>query len=201
MKKTMLLFAAMIGLSLQVSAKVETWVVDKAHSKVGFEIPHLVISTVEGKFTDFKGTIKFDPKNLKNTKDFSLNAEVNVATIDTENKKRDKHLRSKDFFDVKKYPKMTFKSTSFKVKGKELTIVGKLKIAKKEKTVTFKGKYLGTVTAYEIRRMVFKASTEISRKEFGLTWNDFVEAGPAVGDEVTIDLRVEAKSKKDLDDM
>ncbi len=200
MKKTILAIAFLMGLSASTFAKLETWVVDKAHTKVGFEIAHLVISSVEGKFTDFSGKIQFDPKNLKSNK-FSFSADVNVSSIDTENKKRDKHLRSKDFFNVKKYPKMTFKSKSLTVKGKKLTIVGDLTIAGKTKKVTFKGKYLGSVEAYEVRRIALKASTEISRKDFGLTWNDFVEAGPAVGDEVTIDLKIEAKSKKDLDDM
>jgi len=201
MIKNILLAVVLALFSFSSFAKIEKWIVDKAHTKVGFEIPHLVISTVEGKFNDFSGTIMFDVKSQKDTSKFSLNADVNVASIDTDNKKRDKHLRSNDFFDVKKHPKMTFKSKSFKIKGKKLTIVGDLTISGKTKKVTFKGKYLGSVEAYEVRRLVLKASTEISRKAFGLTWNDFVEAGPAVGDEVTIELTIEAKSKKDLDDM
>lgn len=178
-------------------AKTEKWQIDQAHSKVVFEIPHLVISTVEGSFKSFKGDIHFDEKNLK-AKDFSTQVEIDASSISTENEKRDQHLRSPDFFDVKKYPKLTFKSSSFSVKGKNIKIQGKLTLHGVTKEVILKGKYLGSVMAYDVKRIVLKAETEINRKDFGLKWNDFVEAGPAVGDEVAIRLRIEAKRVADL---
>lgn len=178
-------------------AKTEKWVLDKSHTKIGFEISHLVISTVEGRFKEFTGNIFFDPKNTS-AKNFSVEVDIDVKSIDTENDKRDKHLRSADFFDVKKFPKLTFKSTSFRVKGKVIKIDGELTIHGVKKSVTLTGKYLGSVSAYDVQRVAFKAETTINRKDFGLKWNDIVEAGPAVGDDVTISLRVEAKRAADL---
>jgi polyisoprenoid-binding protein YceI len=163
--------------------------IDPAHSKVGFEIPHLVISTVEGRFPTFEGTVTAG-KKFQDTK---IEAKVDVGSIDTGVKKRDEHLKSEDFFDAAKYPAMTFKSSkitggpqSFKMEG-DLTIHG---VTKK---VTFDSRYLGSVKdAYGNTKAAFSAKTKISRKAFGLTWGKMVEAGPVVGDEVTIDLRIQA---------
>jgi len=193
--KTLLLIATLF--STLTFAKTEKWVLDQSHTKIGFEIPHLVISTVEGRFKTFTGNLFFDTKNTS-AKNFSVDVSIDAASISTENDKRDKHLRSADFFNVKKFPKLTFKSTSFRVKGKVIKIVGDLTIHGVKKTVTLTGKYLGSVSAYDVQRVAFKASTTINRKDFGLKWNDFVEAGPAVGDDVTISLRVEAKRAEDL---
>lgn len=198
--KSLILIAALF-FSTFTLAKTETWIIDNAHSKVGFEISHLVISTVEGKFTGFKGELQFDAKApLKSLKGFSIKADIDAATIDTANEKRDKHLRSPDFFDVKKNPKLTFTSTKIKSKdGKKFQITGKLTMAGKTKTVTLDTKYLGSVEAYEVKRVSFVGKTTVKREDFGLTWNDIVEAGPVVGSEVEIELRIQAKRKADLD--
>lgn len=163
--------------------------IDAAHSKVGFEIDHLVISTVEGKFTSFSGAINIDKTIGKSIADVS----VDISSIDTSNKDRDDHLRSADFFDVAKFPKMTFKSKTVILKGKDLTLKGDLTIKGTTKSVIFKGKYLGAAKGlYGEERIAFKASTEINRQEYGLSWSKAVEAGPVVGDEVEIDLVIEA---------
>lgn len=163
--------------------------VDPMHSKVGFEIPHLVISSVEGKFKSFTGTVTLDEKFEKS----KVSAEAEISSIDTSVDDRDKHLKSPDFFDSAKYPKLTFVSSQISGSPESFKLVGDLTIKGTTKKVTFDGKYLGTVKdAYGQTKAAFNASTKISRKEFGLTWSKVVEAGPVVGDEVTIELKIQA---------
>lgn len=162
---------------------------DAAHSKVGFEIPHLVISTVEGRFTDVSGKIdlakKFDASKVVVT--------AAVASIDTGVAKRDEHLRSADFFDAAKFPKMTFESTAFRGKPEAFKVTGNLTIKGVTKKVTFDAKYLGSVAdGFGNQKAAFSAKAKINRRDFGLSWGNVVEAGPVVGDEVTIDLKIQA---------
>lgn len=166
--------------------------VDKAHSKVGFEVSHLVISTVDGRFTDFSGSLKLADKIEQS----SLTAKVSTTTVDTGNAKRDDHLRSPDFFDVKKFPEMTFVSKEFKQTGDDLAIGGTLTIKGTSKPVTFAGKIVGqTKDMSGAVVAVYKGKTTINRQEFGLKWNKALEAGPVVGDNVDILLTVEATKK------
>ncbi len=166
--------------------------IDTAHSSVGFEVPHLVISSVEGKFTTFIGTIDLN-KNLEKSK---VEVTIDPKSIDTGNSKRDDHLRSADFFDVEKAPKMTFKSTSVKGTPDNFEIVGDLTMKGVTKKVTLKGKYLGTVKdGFGNEKTAFVAETQLNRKDFGLNWNSMVEAGPVVGDTVTVRLKIQAAKK------
>lgn len=200
MKKILLLVVA-CALSFNFSyakdkSVSEKWTVDTAHSKVGFEIDHLVISSVEGSFDAFSGSLDFNPKSVKSLK---VDVKISAKSINTANSKRDKHLRSADFFDVKKFPSVTFKSRKITgIKGKNFNIVGTLEIAGVKKEVTLKSKFLGTVEAYDVKRVAFKAKTSINRSDFGLKWNDVIEAGPVVGEEVEIELKIEAKRLADL---
>nr|BFD58720.1 YceI family protein [Bdellovibrio sp. CKG001]BFD62145.1 YceI family protein [Bdellovibrio sp. HM001] len=163
--------------------------IDPAHSKIGFEIPHLVISTVEGRFSKFDGSLVVDSKLEKSKA--SLN--VDVASISTENKDRDDHLKSADFFDVAKNPKMTFVTKKVIGTPEALKIVGDLTIKGKTKEVTLDVKYLGDVNdAYGNNKVAFSATGKINRKDFGLNWSSVVEAGPVVGDEVTLILKIQA---------
>jgi polyisoprenoid-binding protein YceI len=162
---------------------------DPAHSKIGFEIPHLVISTVEGKFNQAEGAIDLNEKFEKSKAKIT----VDIASIDTGVVKRDGHLKSPDFFDAEKYPKMSFESTSIAGTPDSFKLTGNLTIKGITKQVAFDGKYLGTVMdGFGNQKAAFNAKAKISRKDFGLTWNNMVEAGPVVGDEVTIELRVQA---------
>jgi polyisoprenoid-binding protein YceI len=172
-----------------------TYDIDPVHSKVGFEVGHLVISTVEGKFNDFSGQIVAGEKP-EATK---TNVEIKTASVDTGNADRDKHLRSPDFFDAEneKFKTMTFKSDKIVFKGSNVEIPGELTIKGTTKPVTLKGKYLGTVKDMQgNERLAAQVETKIKRKEFGLTWNKMIEAGPAVGDEVKISIKIEAVKKK-----
>lgn len=188
----MMILTAFIGLQLSSAeaAKVEAgkYQIDPMHSKIGFEIPHLVISSVEGKFKTFEGELDI-------ASDFSkskINASVDINSIDTGVEKRDGHLKSPDFFDAEKNPKMTFVSKTIKGSAESFTLDGDLTIKGQTKPVSFKGKYLGAVTdGYGNRKVAFKATAQINRKDFGLTWNNMVEAGPVVGDKVTIELNIQ----------
>jgi polyisoprenoid-binding protein YceI len=172
-------------------AKIEAgkYTIDPAHTKLGFEISHLVISTVDGRFNKFSGDVEMN-KKLDDTK---VDASVDVASIDTGNTDRDNHLKSPDFFDAAKYPTITFKSKKITGSADKLKIAGDLTIHGVTKPVTLEGKYKGVVNdPFGFTRVAYALNTKISRKDFGLTWNKAIEAGPVVGDEVTITLNVEA---------
>jgi polyisoprenoid-binding protein YceI len=163
--------------------------IDPMHSKVGFEVPHLVISTVEGAFRKYDGKLVLDQKFEKS----SVEANIEIGSIDTGVAKRDDHLKSPDFFDVAKFPKMSFKSSAISGKPESFKLTGDLTIKGITKKVTFDAKYLGTVVdGYGNQKAAFDAKTKINRKDFGLTWNAMVEAGPTVGDDVTLSLRIQA---------
>lgn len=166
-----------------------TYNIDPAHSKVGFEIPHLVISSVEGHFSKFDGSITID-KKLEKSK---ANLNIDVNSINTDNKDRDDHLRSPDFFDAAKTGKITFVVKKIAGSPEDLKLTGDLTIKGKTKSVTLDAKYLGDVNdAYGNQKIAFTAKGKINRKDFGLNWNNLVEAGPVVGDEVTLDLKIQA---------
>lgn len=188
----------LIALAISATASAKTipagdYSIDGMHSKIGFEISHLVISSVEGTFQKYEGSIKVDKKaNLSKAE-----VTIDVDSINTGVAKRDDHLKSADFFDVQKFPKMTFTSSDVKITGDTLKIKGLLKIKDQSKEVTLTGKYLGEVKdGYGQNKIAFKASTKINRKDFGLTWSQAVEAGPVVGDQVEITLNIQATLKK-----
>ena len=169
------------------------YAIDPAHSKVGFEIPHLVISSVEGRFTKYEGEIEYAEKFT----DSKVTAKIDTSSIDTSNGDRDKHLKSADFFDVAKYPNITFKSKKITGNPEKFTVVGDLTIKDKTKEVSLDGKFLGLVKdAYGNDKAAFTATTKINRQEYNLKWGKMVEAGPVVGDEVTITLKVQGAKAK-----
>lgn len=176
-------------------AKVEPYIIDVDHSKVGFEVAHLVVSTVEGNFKKFQGTITFDPQDLKKT---SLEGEVEVASVDTGVKKRDDHLKAADFFEAKKFPKMTFKTKKTEVDGQKLKLTGDLTMRGVTKEVVLDGAYKGSATAYDKTRAAFKLTTALNRQEFGMKFSGVADKGPVVGDEVTITLIFEAIPKSQM---
>lgn len=178
-----------VGLELQPGK----YNVDPAHSRVSFLIDHFVVSEVEGRFNDVKGSFNLENDITKS----SVSVTVPIASIDTGVKKRDDHLRSPDFFDAKKYPTMTFKSKKFSGSLENFQVTGDLTIKDVTKEVVLDGKYTGSVkdTWGQIRAAV-QASGKINRKDFNIKYNDMVEAGPAVGDEVTIKIISEGIQEK-----
>lgn len=188
MKTLLLMMIATLGFN----AHAGKYEVDAAHSKMGFEVAHLMISTVEGRFTDFSGELTYDEKKEILT---AIKGTAKATSIDTANAKRDEHLRSPDFFDVAKYPELSFSASGLKVKkGEKATIKGKLTIHGKTKTVPVELNFKGIIKdAWGNDKLVVSADAKISRKDFGLTWNKALEAGGVVvGDEVEIKVVTQA---------
>lgn len=162
------------------------WIMDPMHTEVHFKIKHLVISTVTGSFKIFEGSVDAEGETFDGAKvDFSIDAN----SIDTNQEQRDAHLKSPDFFDVEKYPKITFKSTSFtKVSDDEYKLVGDLTIKDVTKPVSLEVEFGGTATDfYGNLKAGFEIRGKINRKEFGLVWEGITEAGSiVVGDEIKL---------------
>lgn len=178
--------------STSFAADVAKYKIDSAHSSVSFEVAHLVVSSVTGKFKEFSGTFEFDPSDFTKTK---LEATAETASVDTGTPKRDDHLRSADFFDAKKYKTMTFTSTSAEKTGaKTFQLHGKMTLRGVTKDATFDVAYRGEVKTADRTVQVFKATTKINRKDFGIKFQNFIEKTPAVGDDVTIEILCEGVS-------
>jgi polyisoprenoid-binding protein YceI len=175
----------------QTTAGVTTWKIDPAHSHVEFAIKHMMISTVKGRFSDVTGDIRLDEANLPNSK---VEIDVNVASIDTREQQRDTHLRSADFFDVEKFPKMTFRSTRLEGTLDEFKLTGDLTIHGVTRPLTLDVAHEGRgKDPWGGERIGFSATGKIRRSDFGLTWNAALETGGfLVGDDVKISVDVEA---------
>jgi polyisoprenoid-binding protein YceI len=193
MTKTFLIFA---GLVATATLQAATYTIDSAHSAASFKVRHLMISNVRGQFTKVSGTVDFDAKNPAASK---VDASVDVNTIDTRVEARDKHLKSPDFFDVAKYPSITFKSKKFAAAGAgKYKVTGDLTMHGVTKEVVLD---LADVTA-ETKgmqgetRIGGQGVTKINRKDFGLSYGALMEGGGAViGDEVEITLDLELVKK------
>ncbi|MGE8206987.1 YceI family protein [Heyndrickxia sp. NPDC080065] len=173
-------------------AEKHKWVVDTVHSSIDFSIKHMVIAKVKGTFLTFDASIEADPEDLT-TADIEFNVEV--ASIDTRNKDRDNHLRSADFFDVEKFPKMQFKSSKIVKKSEgEYEVTGDLTIHGTTRPEMFLVTYEGQATDPGGNiKAGFSANGTINRSEYGLTWNAVLEAGGVmVGDQVKVSIEIEA---------
>lgn len=173
------------------TAGAETLKFDPAHTNVGFTIRHL-FTKVNGRFRKFEGTIELDEKNFANSK---VTASIQADSIDTNVEGRDKDLRSKRFFDVEKYPAITFTSTAIAdVSGDKGKIKGLLTMHGVQKEVVLDAEFLGKgKDPYGNMRWGFHGTTRLNRKDYGLTWNEVIEGGGVlVGDDVDITLDVEA---------
>ncbi len=179
-----------------VAATPAKWTIDPAHTSVKFSVSHLTVSEVEGSFKVFSGGVVSTTPDFNNA---NINFDVDVKSINTDNDMRDKHLKSDDFFNAEKFPKMSFVSTSFKkVRGNMYLLEGNLTIRDVTKPVKFTTVYGGTVTdPYGNIKAGFKATGKISRKAYNLLWNKLTEAGGAVvGDEVTMTINTEIGKQK-----
>ena len=166
-------------------------VIDKSHSEVGFSIKHMMIANVKGKFLDYDAEIEFD---FESKKFESFEATIAATSVDTGIVKRDNHLRSADFFDVEKYPDITFKMTSYKSDGDEGVMTGDLTIHGVTKVVKLNVEVNGTIKHQGTMRAGFTITGKINRKDFGLKWNRVLEAGGlSVGEKVKIIVELEAK--------
>lgn len=169
---------------------------DQDHTKVGFEIPHLVIATVDGQFKKFSGSFGY---NESTNELIDPKIEIDVASIDTNQEKRDKHLRNEDFFNVDKFPKITFENIKLQSTNKTpKKLTGILNMRGQKKEISLDVDFKGFATdAWGNKKIVFNLSGKINRKDFGLTWNKSLETGGVlVGDEVTLIIKAEANQKK-----
>jgi polyisoprenoid-binding protein YceI len=176
----------------EVENTTSTWNIDPGHSAAQFKVKHMMISNVKGEFTSLKGRLQLDEQNVENSR---IEAEIEAATINTREPQRDAHLKSADFFDVEKFPTLSFHSTKVSKKdGDELSVTGDLSIRGVTRPVTFavEGPSAPAKDPWGNTRIGLSATTKINRKDFGLTWNAALETGGIlVGDEVTITLDVQ----------
>lgn len=168
------------------------WAIDTAHSSVDFSIRHMMIANVKGSFNNFNAAIEADPTDLTTAKiDFT----IETSSVDTRNKDRDAHLVSADFFDVEKYPSLTFRSTSIEKTGDgEYKVTGDLTLHGVTKQETFAVTYEGQgKDPWGNEKVGFSAEGSVNRSDYGLTWNAALETGGVlVGDKVKINLQIQA---------
>lgn len=166
------------------------WTIDTTHANVDFSVKHMAISTVRGSFAVFNGSGETNEAGMPT----SVQMEIDAASISTNNEQRDGHLKSGDFFDVEKFPTLTFKSTSITGTPDELTIAGELTIRGVTKPITLKGELSQVVKdPWGNQRTSLVATGKLSREQFGLTWNMALEfGGVMVSDEVKLHIEAEA---------
>lgn len=188
-------FIVLIMTLIGFVANAEEFALDSSHTSIEFKISHLVIATVTGKFKTFEGTFDINEKS-KIVKDVSVS--IDVASIDTNEAERDKHLKSPDFFEVEKFPKMKFEVKEFKLNKDKQKVTGSLTIRDITKPVSLDLDYKGIVTdPWGNTKLVFSANGKINRKEFGLKWNKNLDKGGVmIGDEVKIFIEAEASKKE-----
>jgi polyisoprenoid-binding protein YceI len=170
---------------------MSAWTLDPAHSQIEFAVKHMMVTTVRGQFRKFAVDVDFDEENPERS---SVVAHIDASSIDTGMEARDAHLRSADFFEVEKYPDLAFRSTAIAAVKDGYRIDGELTIRGETRPVSLEAEIGGVVPNLQGgRRAAFSATTRISRKAWGLTWNVALESGGwLVGDEIkiTIDLAV-----------
>lgn len=174
------------------NATASTWNLDPAHSVAEFKVKHMMISNVKGHFSGITGSLTLDEADVTRS---IVDASIEAATINTGTPDRDTHLKSADFFDVEKFPKLTFRSATIAKKGdEELAVTGDLTMHGVTRTVTFnvEGPTPPNKDPWGNTRIGLSAVTKVNRKDFGLNWNAALEAGGIlVGDDVTITLDVQ----------
>jgi polyisoprenoid-binding protein YceI len=188
--------ALILVLSFAISASgADKFALDQAHSSIGFSVKHLVISKTKGSFHDAVATVMYDEKDMTKS---TVDVTIKIASIDTDNEKRDEHLKSPDFFDVEKFPEMTFKSKSIKKSKDGFVAVGDLTIRDVTKEIELPFQILGIVDdPWGNTKMGAEAGITIDRRDYGLTWSKVVETGAlVVGNDVDIELSLEFGKEK-----
>jgi polyisoprenoid-binding protein YceI len=172
-----------------------TWTIDPVHSEVGFSVRHLMVSKVKGSFKVFEGTITV----AENPLDSKVEATIDASSVDTRDENRDTHLRSSDFFETEKHPKITFVSTKVQAAGGEYVVTGDLTIHGVTHSVDLGAEFNGvSPDPWGGLRAGFSLGTEISRGDFGIEFNMPLDGGGVVvGDKIKISIEVEAVLQKD----
>lgn len=192
MKRLLASISTIIALALPALASAATWNIDPDHSNIGFKVRHLMVSNVKGSFDKHTGVVEINDKDITKSK---VQVTIDTASINTNVQKRDEHLRSADFFDVAKFPTMTFVSKKVAMAGKDkLKVTGDLTLhgITKEVVLNVEGPSKESKDPWGNIRSGATASTKINRTDFGLVWNKALETGGVVvGEEVTITLEIE----------
>jgi polyisoprenoid-binding protein YceI len=172
------------------AATTTEWAIDATHAHVGFSVPHMVVSEVEGQFKSFSGNVALDEKDPTRSR---VSFTAQVASIDTDNADRDEHLKGPEFFDAAKYPQIQFKSTKITKSGKGYKVVGELTIRGVTKPVTLDATLSEAVqNPWGKQVRASKLTGRIKRSDFGVSWNKALDKGGVlVGDEVTIEVKLE----------
>lgn len=169
---------------------ITTWTIDPAHTQVNFEVRHMMLAKVRGRFTELEGTLRIAPVEEEST----ASVVIKAASIDTGQSERDEHLRSADFFDVDQFAELTFEGTNLRRSEGSLLLVGDLKIRDVVRPVELEVEESGQVTdPWGNERIAFSATTTLDRRDYGLTWNQALETGGIlVGNEIRITIEVQA---------
>lgn len=173
-----------------------SWKIDPAHSEVNFTVRHMMISNVRGRFENFTGTVEFEPDNPANS---SVEVQIEAASINTREDKRDNHLRSADFLDAENHPYLTFKSKRIEILDDSHGLIsGDLTIRGVTREVVLETEFNGmSQSPWGFSSAGFSASTSINRKDWGLTWNMALETGGVlVSDEIKINIELEIIEEK-----
>lgn len=195
MKHFVKVFAAVLTLTVPAFASAAPWNIDAEHSNVGFKVRHMMVSNVKGDFGKVVGIVDIDDKDLTKSK---VEVSIETASINTGVAKRDEHLKSADFFDVAKYPAMTFVSQKVKKAGGKLKVTGFLTLhgITKEVVLDVEGPTKAYKDPWGNTKRGATATAKINRKDFGLTYNAAIESGGVmVGEEITIALEIELLKK------
>jgi len=183
-----------VGDKLTVEEQTGTYSFDKAHSSIGFRAKHFGLVEVPGYFRDFTGTVKYDGKDVAKS---SVEFTAKMESVDTGVAGRDKHLRTADFFEVEKYPEMTFKSTRVEKKGKNWMVTGDLMMKGVTKQIMFPITVAGFVKTERGTKMGATAETTINRRDFGVNYDSKLPGGvAAVSDDIKVVLNVEGNMQK-----
>jgi len=185
---------AFVGFMTQPAMAANDWKIDPAHTNADFSIKHMTVANVRGGFGKVTGSAKYDGKDFK---DASVEATIDATSIDTHNTQRDEHLKSADFFDVAKYPTITFKSKSFKKTSAGFDMVGDLTMHGVTKPVTLHAeKFSAPVKMGTDMHIGTSATAKINRKDFGVSFNKVLDNGGAMlGEDVNITIEIDLTKK------
>lgn len=178
------------------ASTVERYVLDPSHTWIGFSARHMLVTKVRGKFNDFEGEIFLDTSDVTRSR---ANVTIQVQSVDTDNQRRDDHLRSSDFFEAGTYPTITFRGTGVERDGEQLFLVGDLTIKDTTREVRMPFEMLGPVDGGRgTKRLGAEGEIEVDRFDWGLRWDRAMEAGGlVVGEDVTLEINVEAVHRPD----
>jgi len=188
--KSVLLALAAVLFSAGAVFSADKYVIDVAHSDIGFSVKHLGLSNVKGKFKVFSGFIMVDEKNLA---DCSVEVEIRADSVDTANEKRDAHLKTADFFDTEKFPTLTFKSKKVKKTKAGYTATGSFTMHGVTKEINIPFTFQKATDPWKKMRIGVEAGLTINRQDYGVNWSNLMDnGGLVVSNQVKIELAVEA---------